>query len=162
VDEAGELRVARVHAQRDRIADGKVEDAIKGIRRTARIVRAGQVRGEVSGQLAQIGLVSNELDRAADGTGAVQRALGTAQDLHSPDIGQVVVDEQRDIIDVSRHQRYGQIRAEVTRALVRGVQAADDQVAVRAVRPGTQVGGHESGDHARETLQVLDARVLDL
>ncbi len=169
IDEAGELLVARREAHRGPVADREVGQHIDAVVEVVGMGERAALGGHAERRVAGVRLVLDEAQRAAHGSGAVQRALRAAQHLDPRDVGKPQVGEHRRLIDIGGHRRREEV-LEAAAAHRAGVDAADDEGVVGAVAAHTAVGDDEPGHMVRdagevahcEPLQVLAARHRDV
>ena len=156
VDEPRDLLVPAADAQCGGIAERDVQQAVGGIGPVGGAAGLGAVGRQLRDEFRRIRRVVDDLDGARDRARAVQRALRSAQHLDPLRIGEVQVDEQRNLIDVGRHQRHalpGQVRRS---ARIVGVESANHDVAVAAVGARPEVGNADARQQARDVGEVRD------
>ena len=159
IDPAADVLCAEDRAQCHDVAHRQVQhQAAAAVRAAMRSI--GDVRVRRGLELTELGLVGDELDRAAHRARAVQRALRAAQRFHMVQIKQVGID---DGTAVERNRRRGQRRlVEVKAYRGRGAAARRKPPHLILGLTGTRTAERKSGYLADHILNVVDAFCLQV
>jgi hypothetical protein len=126
------------------------------------MLRARQLGARIEGGLAQLRLLRNEANRAADRPCTVQRSLRTAQYLDAVDIDQLQWEKHGHFAEIRRYRRLVDRRIVVVIVRRADIEGAQGVVVAVSRYAWTFIDHAQPGNEPDEAVGVRNARLQQL